>query len=157
MTVTLQLGNDLLRNAARLNRWATRNASLGVPFAQARLLALIDELGPTRVGDLAQADNSSQPALTVCVQRLEAAGWVQRGDDPRDARATLVSLTTAGRAALTEVRQARATVLQPVLDELERRDPAARERVQAAVAVIADLLDISAHAQASGPVTRTNR
>jgi DNA-binding MarR family transcriptional regulator len=156
VTVTLQLGNDLLRNAARLNRWASRHASLGVPFAQARLLALLDELGPTRVGDLAQADNSSQPALTVGVQRLEAAGWVQRGGDASDARASLVSLTTAGREALTGVRQARATVLQPVLDELERRDPEARERVRAAVAVIAELLDISAHPQESRSAIRTN-
>jgi len=158
VTITLRLGNDLLRHAARLNRWASRHASLGVPFAQARLLALLEELGPTRVGDLAQADNSSQPALTVCVQRLEAAGWVQREGDPRDARASLVSLTRAGREALTEVRQARAAVLQPVLDELERRDPAARERVEAAVAVIADLLDISAHPDMSRPATTpTNR
>jgi thioredoxin-like negative regulator of GroEL len=42
------LGNELLRAAARLTRWATRHASFDVPFAQARLLALLDELGPAR-------------------------------------------------------------------------------------------------------------
>lgn len=144
MTATLQLGDDLLRNAARLSRWATRHAALGVPFAQARLLALLDELGPARIGDLARADHTSQPTLTTCAQRLEAAGWVRRDSDPADARASVVSLTAAGREALANVRLARAAVLQPVLDELERHDPAALARVQAAVAVIAELLDTSA-------------
>jgi DNA-binding MarR family transcriptional regulator len=144
MTATLQLGDDLLRNAARLNRWATRHADLGVPFAQARLLALLEELGPARIGDLARADHTSQPSLTSCVQRLEAAGWVQRDGDPADARASVVSLTPAGRGALTKVRRTRAAVLQPVLDELELHDPAALARVQAAVDVIAELLDTSA-------------
>ncbi len=144
MTATLQLGDDLLRNAARLNRWATRHAQLEVPFAQARLLALLDELGPARIGDLARADHTSQPTLTTSVQRLEAAGWVRRHADPADARASVVSLTPAGRGALASVRQARAAVLQPLLDELERSDPAALARVQTAAAVIAELLDASA-------------
>ncbi|HEY3340124.1 MAG TPA: MarR family transcriptional regulator [Propionicimonas sp.] len=144
MTANLQLGDDLLRNAARLNRWATRHARMEVPFAQARLLALLEELGPARIGELARADHTSQPTLTTCVQRLEAAGWALRHADPEDARASLVSLTPAGRDALADVRRARAAVLQPVLDELGRRDPAALARVQAAVAVVAELLDASA-------------
>jgi DNA-binding MarR family transcriptional regulator len=144
MTANLQLGDDLLRNAARLNRWATRHADLEVPFAQARLLSLLEELGPARIGDLARADHTSQPTLTSCVQRLEAAGWVRRDGDPADARASVVSLTPAGRGALTNVRRARAAVLQPVLDQLERHDPAVLARVQAAVEVIAGLLDASA-------------
>jgi len=143
MDATLQLGDDLLRNAARLNRWATRHADLEVPFAQARLLSLLEELGPARIGELARADHTSQPTLTSCVQRLEAAGWVRREGDPADARASVVSLTPAGRGALTNVRRARAAVLQPVLDELERNDPAALPRVRAAVEVIAELLDAS--------------
>jgi DNA-binding MarR family transcriptional regulator len=147
MTANLQLGDDLLRNAARLNRWATRHADLEVPFAQARLLSLLEELGPARIGDLARADHTSQPTLTSCVQRLEAAGWVRRDGDPADARASVVSLTPAGRGALTNVRRARAAVLQPVLDQLERHDPAVLARVQAAVEVIAELLDASAPLQ----------
>ncbi|MBW8732290.1 MAG: MarR family transcriptional regulator, partial [Terrabacter sp.] len=37
MTEPTTLGNDLLRSAARLSRWASRHASFDVPFAQARL------------------------------------------------------------------------------------------------------------------------
>jgi DNA-binding MarR family transcriptional regulator len=137
VTDTSALGNELLRSAARLSRWATRHASFDVPFAQARLLALLDELGPARVSVLAQADNSSQPTVTAQLQRLAAAGWVQRSPDPEDARASLVTLTTRGRAALEEVRQARLAVLAPVLARLD--DPA-MERLRTAVEVINELL-----------------
>ena len=91
------VANDLLRAAARLSRWASRLASFDVPFAQARLLALLDELGPARVSVLAEADHCSQPTMTTALQRLESSGWAQRAPDPSDARASLLSLTPAGR------------------------------------------------------------
>jgi DNA-binding MarR family transcriptional regulator len=156
VTISVQLGNDLLRGAARLNRWASRHASLGVPFAQVRLLALIDELGPARISTLAHADHCSQPATTTAVQRLEALGWVQRIADPQDARASLVSLSPAGREALDGARAARADVLQPALERLEQRDPTASGRVQAAIAVIAELLEVTAHETSGASRVRTH-
>ncbi len=116
---------------------------MGVPSASARLLALLEDGGPMRVGDLAHADHSSQPTATAGVRRLEAAGWVERTADPRDARASVVRLTRSGRAALERARRARAAALEPVLEDLTRRDPQARERVVAAVAVLGDLLAIA--------------
>ena len=118
------VGDDLLRAIARLNRWATRHASFDVPYAQARLLALLDDLGPARISVLAEADSSSQPTLTAQVQRLEAAGWARREADPDDARATLISLSDEGRSALEAVRRARYAVLAPVLEHLEPIDQA---------------------------------
>ncbi len=137
MIETDSLGNDLLRSTARLSRWASRNASFDVPFAQARLLALIDELGPSRVSVLAAADHSSQPTITTQVNKIEAAGWVRRDDDPDDARASVVSLTDAGHAALTGVREARLAVLAPALEQL---DDTGRDRMRIAVDVINELL-----------------
>lgn len=137
MTAPTTLGNDLLRSAARLSRWASRHASFDVPFAQARLLALLDELGPSRVSTLAAADHSSQPTTTTQLNRLEAAGWVHRAPDPDDARATLVSLSEEGHAALDSVRLARLAVLSPALDQL---DGPALARVQVAIDVMNELL-----------------
>jgi DNA-binding MarR family transcriptional regulator len=134
------LGNDLLRAAARLSRWASRHAAFDVPFAQARLLALLDELGPSRISTLAEADNSSQPSMTAQVQRVEAAGWARREPDPDDSRAVLVSLTPAGARKLLEVRHARAAVLEPALSQLA--GPSA-QRVHDAVAVLEELLTIT--------------
>lgn len=141
---TTELGADLLRVVAQLNRWATRHATFEVPAAQARLLALLDEFGPTRISTLAAADNSSQPTTTIQVHRLEAAGWVQRAGEPDDARASRVSLTEDGVRALAEVRAARTAVFRPVLAQLVASDPDALHRVRDAVAVIDELLDIAA-------------
>jgi DNA-binding MarR family transcriptional regulator len=135
------LGNDLLRSAARLSRWASRNASFDVPFAQARLLALLDELGPSRVSVLAAADHSSQPTVTTQLQRLEASGWVDRAADPDDARASLVSLSQDGVAALEGVRRARLDVLAPALGRLDENG---LDRLRVAIDVMDELLAAAA-------------
>ena len=134
---TDDLADDLLRAAARLSRWASRHADLGLPWAQARVLALVDELGPARITTLAAADDTSQPTMTTQVQRLEADGLVTRTPDPADGRASLVSLSPAGLAALTAARRARASALEPVL-EGSGIDPA---RLRAAVDLLTGLAD----------------
>jgi len=141
------LSDDLLRAAARLSRWASQSATFDIPHAQARLLALIDENGTMRIRAIAEADHTSQPTVTTQVQRMEAAGWVCRRADAADARASLVSLTPAGRAALARIRAARAAVLDPVIAALQGPG---RSRVRDAVAVMTELLD-AASAGPPGP------
>ena len=77
-----QSADRLLRASARLSRWATRHASIDIPYAQARLLALMDDLGPMRITALAEHDNTSQPTMTTQVQRLVDQGWARRQPDP---------------------------------------------------------------------------
>ena len=149
MTIRDDPANDLLRAAARLSRWASRHASFDMPYAQARLLALLDELGPARDSELAEADHSSQPTTTTGVQRLEAQGWARRDPDPADARATLVSITARGRSALHAVRSARAAVLSPTLDDLDDTELA---RLRDAAQAMDDLL-----ARAADPVSHPHR
>ena len=141
MTPTDVLADDLLRSAARLSRWASRHADLGMPYAQARVLALVDDLGPARVTTLAAADECSQPSMTAQVHRLEADGLVARSPDPADARAALVELTADGAAALARLRRARGAALAPVLDAVQP-DPG---RLRDAVALLGELLDASQH------------
>ena len=137
MTDRDELGNSVLRSAARLTRWASRNASFDVPMAQTRLLALVEELEPARISTLAAADHTSQPTMSMQVQRLEAEGWTERVPDPADARASLVSLTAAGSAALGRARRARLEALSPVFEQL---DAEAIARLEVAVAALDDLL-----------------
>jgi DNA-binding MarR family transcriptional regulator len=137
MTDRDELGNSVLRSAARLTRWASRHASFDVPMAQTRLLALVEELGPARISTLAAADHTSQPTMSTQVQRLEAEGWTERVPDPVDARASLVSLTPSGSAALARARRARLEALSPAFDQL---DAEAVARLEVAVAALDDLL-----------------
>ncbi|MFL6081079.1 MAG: MarR family winged helix-turn-helix transcriptional regulator [Ornithinibacter sp.] len=145
MTPTDALADELLRSAARLSRWASQHADLRMPFAQARVLALVEHLGDARITTLAEADHCSQPSMTAQVHRLEADGLVLRIPDPADARATLIGLTPDGAAALARLRRARGAALAPVLDAVQP-DPG---RLRDAVALLAELLDATQHETAT--------
>lgn len=148
MTDTATLGNELLRSAARLSRWANRHATLQVAPAQLRLLSLMEELGPSRISALAVADHCSQPTMTAQVQRLEVTGCVRRITDQHDARACLVSLTPTGEDLLAHARAARGAALAPVLAGVAALEPRSSERLRIAVDVLQDLLDAAASVEA---------
>jgi DNA-binding MarR family transcriptional regulator len=131
------LSSELLSVVARLNRWTTRHAHVTAPIAGLRLLAVLDEQGPSRIGDLARMDNCSQPTITAQVQRLDEAGWISRAADATDARAVRISLSSAGRVELERARRARAVVLQPRLESLSARQ---RGTVTEAIAILDGLM-----------------
>src|SRR6201995_4476577 len=135
------LGADLLAVVARLNRLATQRIQMPLPSAQARLLATIEMQGEARIGDLAAVDHCSQPTMTTQVRRLEDAGLVTRTVDPGDARAVRIRITPEGLRTLTAVRADRAAAIEPQLGQLE---PADRQVLSEAVAVLRRLLDNAA-------------
>ena len=130
-----QLSNDLVVLSARLVREVRRN-SVDLPAASTRLMSLIDELGPSTVGALAQADRCSQPTMTGLVNGLVDKGWVQRDPHPDDARSALVSMTPAGRTKLTAVRRRNAALVAERIESSGRSE----EELATAVAVLSDLL-----------------
>ncbi|HEX2857119.1 MAG TPA: MarR family transcriptional regulator [Propionibacteriaceae bacterium] len=138
MTTPEDLADAVLRTVARLNRWATMQASWELPSAQIRLLALIEELEPARITDLAQADHTSQPGITAQVNRLEGAGLVSRSTGSGDARVHRVATTGAGRDLLRRVRAARAEMLAPAFARLDADDLAAIRRAQELLAALID-------------------
>src|ERR1700755_372445 len=79
-------------------------------LAGATTLDTLGREGPQRVSDLTAREAISQPGMTGLVARLAAAGLVERGPDPTDGRATLVSITAAGRDWLAERHALRARV-----------------------------------------------
>lgn len=126
----ITLGADLLSVVARLNRMASQRVQLPLSVAQARLLALIEDLGEARISELAAADHCSQPTMTTQVRRLEEAGLTTRCADPRDARAVLIRITEHGVRTLARVRQDRGAAIEP---QLARLAPADRQAVADAV------------------------
>ncbi|TDO93014.1 MarR family winged helix-turn-helix transcriptional regulator [Enemella evansiae] len=137
MSSPTDLGYRLLRLVGRLNRYASHHTDFVVPPAQMRLLALVQDMEPARVGVLAAADHSSQPTMTSQLNRTERAGWTQRSPDPADARAQVVRLTDAGRRELDDIRARRAEALAPALAEWPEER---RRRLADAVALLEELM-----------------
>jgi len=130
-----RLSNDLVVLSARLVREIRRN-SVDIPAASTRLMSLLDELGPSTVGALAQADRCSQPTMTGLVNGLVEKGWLQRQPHPDDARSALVSMTREGRQKLTAVRRRNAALVAQRIEASGRSE----EDLATAVAVLSDLL-----------------
>ena len=130
-----QLSNDLVVLSARLVREVRRNTT-DLHAASIRLMSLLDELGPSTVSALAQADRCSQPTMTGIVNGLVDKGWLRRDPHPDDARSTLVSMTTEGRHKLTVVRRRNADLVAEQITS-SGRSP---EDLATAVAVLSDLL-----------------
>lgn len=65
------------------------------------------EKGIDRPGALARAECVSAPSMTRTVSSLVDGGYVDRAPDPDDGRASVLSLTDAGREVLRTVRRSR--------------------------------------------------
>lgn len=78
-------------------------------LAQARISARIGPDG-TRLGDLAEQAQVSKQTATALVDRLEAAGYVERVVDPSDARARLVRIAARGRGLIPIAREEEAKI-----------------------------------------------
>lgn len=116
------LGEDLITTSARVVRWVPKSSTFTLSLAAARILARLNDNGPTRISDLAVAERCSQPTITNHVKRLEAAGLVGRTADERDARAWMIALTPQGHTELEVLRDSLGTGVEPYLAQLSRRD-----------------------------------
>lgn len=103
---------------ARLSRWLRRHDLAGLTPTQLAALATIGKTGPMRLGDLAAAEGIAPSTLTRLVTALEEAGYVRRLADPRDARASSLSITPHGQDALQRIRAQTTLMLTESLEGL---------------------------------------
>lgn len=134
---------DLVMYAARLVR-ASRQHIHATPPAGVRVLSLLDEHGPCGVGRLAQYDRTSQPTMSGAVATLVERDWVTKEPAADDARATLVTLTDAGRHALSVVRERSATSISAAVREHPTLTP---EDLTHAITVLREVLEATASQQ----------
>jgi DNA-binding MarR family transcriptional regulator len=126
------LGEDLVTTSARIVRWVPKSNTFTLSLAAARILARLNDNGPTRISELALAERCSQPTITNHIKRMEAAGFVDRQSDARDARAWMIELTPRGEKELQVLRDSLGTGIEPYLAKMSRRDlKALREGVEA--------------------------
>jgi DNA-binding MarR family transcriptional regulator len=78
--------------------------ALGLSFARVRALRRLAP-EPLTMRALAEKLKADPPYVTLIVDDLEERGLVERRPHPGDRRAKLVSLTRAGRAAVTKAEK----------------------------------------------------
>jgi len=96
-------------------------AAHGLQIGEFDVLAALRRSGhpfTMKPSDLARVLMLSPAGMTNRVDRLEAAGWIERHNDPDDRRSSLVRLTDAGRAlvdrAVTDHVANEARLLEPL-------------------------------------------
>lgn len=85
---------------------------LGVTVNESQVFSYLFVNGPMGQTDLARAMNLTTSTLTAMIDRLEARGYTERRNDPRDRRRSIVALSETGERELSEVRYWMANALQ---------------------------------------------
>ena len=71
---------------------------LGINPIDYQVLNLLDLFGPATPGDLAQLTGLSSGGMTVVIDRLEQAHYIEREHNPRDRRSVIVRFAAAPNA-----------------------------------------------------------
>ncbi len=65
---------------------------MGLDVTDAECIDFLREMGSSTAGDLAMVTRLTTGAITNVIDRLEKAGFVKRGKDPKDRRKVIVTL-----------------------------------------------------------------
>jgi DNA-binding MarR family transcriptional regulator len=105
----LAVANRLRPVLLRLHRYLRGEAhELGITSTQASLLAAMQRTPGIGLGELAAQEHITAPTLVSHVDKLEAAGLVERARcHPTDRRRVGLTITPAGLAMLTTLRERR--------------------------------------------------
>lgn len=122
------LAHQLIRITGRFSRVAGTVTGDKHSLVAWRVLADLDRDGDVRMSELSSRQRIAQPTMTGLVQRLEQEALVTRFVDTSDRRATLVSLTEQGAAALRAYRDRAAAQTAPALSQLSDFDHATLQR-----------------------------
>jgi DNA-binding MarR family transcriptional regulator len=131
------LAGELERRMATLVLRTLRDSFSELSRTGTSTLALLRDVGPSRVTDLATSQAVAQPTMTTLLLRLESEGLVARGVDPDDGRAVRVAITADGEALLQRARAARADALEARFAHLGAAD---RRAVEAVLPVLDKLI-----------------
>ena len=93
-----------------------------VSLPQFRVLVLLAEQGATRVGRLAEQIGAHPSTFSRSIDRLAAAGWVARGENPDSRREVLLDLTDDGRWLVESVTVRRHREIAAVLGRMGAED-----------------------------------
>lgn len=117
------LGYRMADNSRLLRRlFDDRVRSLGLTAVQARLLLALDRHPDCNQGFYAERLEVEPITLTRIVDRMEAAGWIERRADPADRRARILHLTDKARDRVTQVEGIVSRLVSDMLTGLSKRE-----------------------------------
>ncbi len=105
-----------------------------VTVPQFRALVVLASTGPQRMGDLAERIGIHPSTLTRTVERLEAAGLIERTTVPGNRREVRVELLEAGSTLVATVMESRRAEVQAIMDGLNDEE---REQVRRGMEIFA--------------------
>jgi DNA-binding MarR family transcriptional regulator len=123
-----------------------KSGALGPRHVPVLIVLVLD--GPQAVGDLAHRLGLSLATVSLMTGELARAGLVERHEDDRDRRRTLVSIAERHRRRLAPFVEQR---VAPLRHALERMSPDIRQAFLAGWRVLAEEIERSASADAERP------
>jgi DNA-binding MarR family transcriptional regulator len=122
-------------------RARSRLASDDVTPSQTSALARIEQLGPLRLGALAEIEGTSAATMCRVVDGLEERRLITKVPDPHDGRASNLQLSGEGGALLNELRARNTEVLRRALAELSADERGAINETIVVLERLSDLLN----------------
>lgn len=113
-----ELRPRFMRIAVAMRR-EMRNGPLTV--AQSAVLSALLFAGPLRISDLARNEGVATATMTQIIARMEAAGLVSRAS-PLGSYNNLISITSSGEAAASDLAKHRNEVLAQRMAKLSQRE-----------------------------------
>lgn len=117
-----RLAIDLVAAGSHFARATFQATGSELSYVSLRVLATLEREPGLRIGELARREGITQPSMSQAVKKLAAEGLVAREPSLDDARATDLTITEAGRAAVKAYREASARELAPVFRKLSPAD-----------------------------------
>jgi DNA-binding MarR family transcriptional regulator len=111
-----------LTRLTRQLRSRSRSTNVDVTPSQTSALARIEQLGPLRLGVLAEVEGTSAATMCRIIDGLEERDLITRVPDPGDGRASNLQLSSEGGALLAELRSRSTDALRSALGELDGLD-----------------------------------
>lgn len=111
----------LLRRARRVD------LETGLSPERLSLLSVLCFAGPRTVGELADAEMVSRPAISRILNGLEESGLARRSSSDEDGRRVVVTVTAKGRRVMDWARKRRLEAIEGELSRLSSRDLAVLE------------------------------
>ena len=125
----LRVESTLMATASAIHQaYDSRLASLGLTLSLASVLAYVADFGPVNQTRTAEHLGQGRAVTGTQIDRLEAAGLVERRPDPADRRVWLVAITPAGgelAASIADVDRVLRAELRSGISRADRQTLAA--------------------------------